>query len=220
LTCYYRTFSNVIHNANLQLHCFLLDLERTAKASTDGRLPPIVFYQIDGGSENTSKLIIAMCELLVARGVCQKIVLTRLPVGHTHEDIDAKFGVLWKFMRLRHVLTPQQYATDIQDAFPGMKVYVEDIFAVPDYNLLMRKHMLHFSGFAKKRKTQHQFIFDSVSPNELNFPHGVKITYRKYSQDEVYEIEKVNNISLTNYTLCFYNNVVHSLQTQRLAFKM
>ena len=33
-----------------------------------------------------------ICELLVARGLIRKLVLTRLPVGHTHEDIDAKFA--------------------------------------------------------------------------------------------------------------------------------
>jgi hypothetical protein len=37
-----------------------------------------------------------MCALLVARrvGGVETIVVTRLPVGHTHEDIDAKFGII------------------------------------------------------------------------------------------------------------------------------
>ena len=33
-----------------------------------------------------------MLELLVSKKIAKTIVLTRLPVGHTHEDIDALFG--------------------------------------------------------------------------------------------------------------------------------
>jgi hypothetical protein len=44
---------------------------------------------LDGSDEQTE------CELLVARTAIQQqeiITFTRLPVGHTHEDIDAYFG--------------------------------------------------------------------------------------------------------------------------------
>ena len=41
---------------------------------------------LDGSDEQTE------CELLVARTAIQEISLTRLPVGHTHEDIDAYFA--------------------------------------------------------------------------------------------------------------------------------
>lgn len=34
-------------------------------------------------------------EYLVAKKFCPLIVLTRLPVGHTHEDIDSRFGKIW-----------------------------------------------------------------------------------------------------------------------------
>ena len=47
-----------------------------------------------------------MCELFVGRGLCDEIIVTRLPVGHTHEDIDGRFGKLWEFFRLMHVDTP------------------------------------------------------------------------------------------------------------------
>lgn len=52
-----------------------------------GSLPATIFYQIDGGSENTAKIVLGMCELVVARRLCMKIVITRLPVVPSYEMI-------------------------------------------------------------------------------------------------------------------------------------
>jgi hypothetical protein len=88
-------------------------------------LPPTLFYQIDGGSENIAKSVLAMCELLVARRTFKKVVLARLPVGHTHEDIDSKFAKIWKAIRNQHVLTPQQYKTAINKALENKRLFCE-----------------------------------------------------------------------------------------------
>jgi hypothetical protein len=53
-------------------------------------------------------LILLISELLVAKGLCKRVVVTRLPVGHTHEDIDSLFAKIWKKLRRMHVITPQQ----------------------------------------------------------------------------------------------------------------
>jgi hypothetical protein len=50
--------------------------------------PEKIYWQVDGGSENANKYCIAICELLVANTSIREILFTRLPVGHTHEDID------------------------------------------------------------------------------------------------------------------------------------
>ena len=54
-----------------------------------GKLPETIFIQIDGGPENATKTLLAVCALIVHKqlGGCKQIILTRLPVGHTHEDI-------------------------------------------------------------------------------------------------------------------------------------
>ena len=44
----YRSFSNVVVNANYCVHTWLLSLEEQYKK---GKLPPTLFHQIDGGSE-------------------------------------------------------------------------------------------------------------------------------------------------------------------------
>ena len=66
-------------------------------------LPEHLHWQMDGGSENWNKCVFGFCAYLVSVGVFKTIVLSRLPVGHTHEDIDAWFGRLsrhfWGFSR-------------------------------------------------------------------------------------------------------------------------
>jgi hypothetical protein len=93
--------------ANLQVHTLLLSIEKVLKY--EGKLPPVFYYQFDGGVENTSKIVEGLMEMLIIKRVFRKIVASRLMIGHTHEDIDAIFGRIWKHMRNMHVLTPQQY---------------------------------------------------------------------------------------------------------------
>lgn len=93
-----------------------------------------VFKKVDG-SENTAKAALAVCELLVAKRLTRRIVLTRLLVGHTHEDIDAIFALIWQYLKNKRALTPQMYAILVALACKkkAPKVDVKDIWAVPDY---------------------------------------------------------------------------------------
>lgn len=72
-----------------------------------GSLPPTIYIQIDGGSENANVFFCAVAELLVCKKIAKKIVITRLPVGHTHEDIDAFFGTIWAAFRDKTMLSEQ-----------------------------------------------------------------------------------------------------------------
>ena len=60
------------------------------------RFPRTIYLQIDGGSENANGVFLALVELLVIKGLARNIKVSRLKVGHTHEDIDGIFGVLWE----------------------------------------------------------------------------------------------------------------------------
>ena len=74
------------YGVNLAIHTFHSEMWNAIEK--EGKLHPKMNHQIDGRSENT------MYEVLVARGLTTKIVISRLPVGHTHEDIDATFAKL------------------------------------------------------------------------------------------------------------------------------
>ena len=88
-----RTSNNILLKIYLIIQFILL---------FQGRLPNTVYYQIDGGAENVAKGVFLICELLVSRRLTKKVVLSRLMVGHTHCDVDAKFGQLWVSLRVRH----------------------------------------------------------------------------------------------------------------------
>ena len=83
----YRSFPNLKVDTNLSIHAFLLHLE--TRLREDGFLPPTIYIQIDGGPDLANKSFYSIMSLLVARqvGGIKKIVVTRLPVGHTHEVI-------------------------------------------------------------------------------------------------------------------------------------
>ena len=102
----YRTYHNISNGTNLQIHTLLLTLELLL-LKNNGKLPEAVYYQLDGGSENISKAMIGLSELIVAKGLTKRLLITRLPVGHTHEDIDSKFAKIWVALRNKHVSTSQ-----------------------------------------------------------------------------------------------------------------
>lgn len=187
----YRTFGNVEENANLAIHCILMQLEDRIQRL--GTLPPTINIQIDGGSENANKTLLALCELIVAMRLTQKIYLTRLPVGHTHEDIDGKFGRLWTFMRNKLVLSPQLHSQYLQQCFGGegrLPFSCIDVFCVADYKSLLKPWIdTSFSTFAKEDDTQLAWKFEAV-PRSDQFPIGVKTSYKAYASDAfVYEFK-------------------------------
>ena len=195
----YRTFNNLHNGANLAIHCFLLNLEEVIRK--EGKLPDTIFVQADGGSENANTTMKGICELLVARGLTKNVILTRLPPGHTHEDIDAVFGKIWKHLQGRAIFTPQGYTRVLREALSkrNIDVNVVDILCIPDYRKFMMAYIdKGLTRCDKEDWAELQWLFKAVDKCEM-YPHGVKVQYRKFTADEVlivYEIKKPNeNIS-------------------------
>jgi hypothetical protein len=189
----YRTFHTISNGANLQIHTLLLTLEEIWTRDAQ-QLPDTIYIQVDGGVENVAKAVFMMCELIVIRRLTRKIVLTRLPVGHTHCDIDGNFGRLWVHTRNTHMLTPERYAIAVEKALstPKYTAKIKDIFVVPDYNNFFDGCLDKlFGSYCKKDSTQLQFVFEAVTVSN-SFPLGVKTTYKAYSAEEVVEIREIN----------------------------
>jgi hypothetical protein len=193
----YRTYHNVQLGANAQIHTVLLALEKILKE--EGRIPDITYIQIDGGSENISKVVMAMCELLVASGVTKKIVLSRLMVGHTHEDIDSKFALIWRRIRSAFALTMSHYKKAVESclSYDGLTSEVIDMFAIPDYDKLLRPLVdKNFGRYAKRVGSNDwsvlEFTVEGIDDAKLLkfFPNGVKTLYRPYCADKVLRIVK------------------------------
>ena len=185
----YRSFSNVSVNGNYCVYTWLLSLEEIYKDK--GKLPSTLYHQIDGGSENANKITLAMAYLMVAKGLTQKIVMTRLPPGHTHEDIDALFALIWNMLKNEIVLTLDEFKRMMYIALSGKKdVKVVDIYACPNFEAWFDGYIdSDFGLFAEQDWTQLQFIFERVDESERDrYPLLVKVSYRAYAQDDGIEI--------------------------------
>ena len=71
---------------------------------------------------------------------------------------------------------------------------IVDVFCIPDIWGLIVPCMKPIDRLWKEEWTQLQFIFESVIPS-IEFPFGVRTTYRAYSSDEVIEVWDPTTIS-------------------------
>ena len=65
----------------------------------DQPFPEVLYLQADNAKDNKNFVITGLCEMMRDSGVFKKVKLSYLPVGHTHEDVDASFGALSKMLR-------------------------------------------------------------------------------------------------------------------------
>jgi hypothetical protein len=107
-----------------------------------------------------------MLELLAIKRIVKKVWYTRLPTGHTHEDIDGVFGVLWRMLREEHILTLEDYVNIVTNTFKAKQydIKVKTIMAVPDYkkliNLTVDKDL---ANLHHQLRTQHQWRFEVLT---------------------------------------------------------
>ena len=131
-------------------------------------------------------------ELLIAKGLIAEIYLTRLPVGHTHEDIDAQFGHIWSWFRTASCLTLDEYREGLENCFrtSSLNFVFRDLFVIPNYFEFLRGKFDDVDRWAKLDLTVHQFYFSRV-PHSLYFPLGVRTLYRDYVSNKVVELRSV-----------------------------
>ena len=77
---------------NLTVECIIRGIQFAMKYSTITKIRNI-YIQLDNVSSNKCYTIISAMTALVSCGVCKKIKIHYLVVGHTHEDIDALIGI-------------------------------------------------------------------------------------------------------------------------------
>ena len=80
-------------------------------------LPKILYVQCDNGSEFKNNVWATALEWLTKLGIFVKVKLSFLPVGHTHEDIDACFGRLAQRFR-----TPGLIVKNMSDCVREAKI--------------------------------------------------------------------------------------------------
>jgi hypothetical protein len=128
--------NTVRKGANLTL--YVIDHVIEQWKNRHGYYPTEIYIQIDGGGENANEYVLHHCEHLVTKRMARKILLTRLPVGHTHDDIDGCFGIIWKYWyKYRNINNFSEFRQGVEQAFKdedGTKCFVYDwTMIVPDY---------------------------------------------------------------------------------------
>jgi hypothetical protein len=142
----------------LTIYCLAHYLNNWRK-DHNGSYPEELIIQFDGGSENANQPVMAYLEWLVATRAVKKVLYSRLPTGHTHEDIDRCFSVLWNHFQGMTIHTPQEYVKEVKRAFEKgtYRVDFHDVRSVPDYESWLRPHMGSMARLHKMDLTQHQF---------------------------------------------------------------
>jgi len=187
---FYRTFGTITKGADLTIYCILRKIEEWKRRNK--KYPTKIYIQIDGASDNANKYLYGMLELLVSKRMAKSIIITRLPVGHTHEDIDALFGIIYNSFKNEPAETLLAYKTVIENAFDkiGFKSLVEDVYCVPDYKGFLKPVIdTEFSNYTKEEETQLQWKYEAVERDITFFPLGVKTTFKAYSSDKVVEFD-------------------------------
>ena len=129
------------------------------------------------------------------------MLYSRLPAGHTHEDIDAAFGVIWKWFRQKPCETLEDYKTGIEKAFQDKKTpaSIYDVYAIPNYISWFEPCIdKKLSKLHKEEDTQHQWRFYAVEKSS-HFPLGCKTLYRAYSSDKVVELISKDKLSCRSF---------------------
>lgn len=128
---------------------------------------------------------------MIARRMTSRIFMSRLPVGHTHEDIDARFGKLSQKIRHTMLLSPQKYAEAMETTFGSnakTAYRAVNVFHTPDFKALFEHNIdPAFGTYAKTEQTQLCWKYEAV-PRSANFPLGCRTMYRAYASDMVYEL--------------------------------
>ncbi|XP_068669901.1 uncharacterized protein [Montipora foliosa] len=101
------------------------------------QLPPVLYLQLDNCvKENKNQYVLWLLALLVELEIFEKIRLNFLPVGHTHEDIDAFFGVYSKHLTQMDVYTVEGLLEAMKNCLQVIKVFpflLEVVFDIKEW---------------------------------------------------------------------------------------
>jgi hypothetical protein len=125
-----------------------------------------VYYQIDGCRENIADTVLVMCVLIVAKGIVRKIILACLTVVHTRVDMDSKFVVMRRHIKLAHLIAINHFDSALKKELkvnPNLPVDVINLFTLADYISCLHGHIDNNVGrYCKQEWTQLQFKFQKV----------------------------------------------------------
>jgi len=176
--------------SNWTIQCLLEALSSEASKEGHVNFPRTWFIQMDNCSgENKNKFVFAFLSTLVAKGYFDTIVVSFLPTGHTHEDVDQLFSILAARLRVNGIhLSREEFDALLKDPPPNQKTTekqqksfkVNRLRATGDYKAFLGPTV---SNEVKGYLKPHCFVFD------VKVKQGVRtcqMRYREYSVSETW----------------------------------
>jgi hypothetical protein len=118
-----------------------------------------LYWQVDGGSENWSRVVFGGAGVLVLHGVVDRVTISRLPVGHTHNDVDQHFSVIRRHVRGStrgpgcDVRTPAEFVEQLKAAFTtGGAPDVQFITRLLDFTSWIEPFLTPISGYGPSQE--------------------------------------------------------------------
>ena len=130
----YTWYNEFPHDSNILIECFLRTLVTVQARRPDGKLPPVLYLQLDNATTNKNRWLVSLLAVLVELGIFKKIKLCFLMVGHTHNDVDQFFSLLLRLSvdKGLEIMTLPEMHEFFQTLLKG-KTIVEHIDRVLDY---------------------------------------------------------------------------------------
>lgn len=118
-------YPNVHNDSNLTIHVIQHVLN-----TWEGPLPPVLYVQLDNTSrENKNKYMMAYFNMLVEKGIFEKVKIGFLLVGHTHDQIDQMFSRFSTKLNKQRAFRLESLEEIIMDSYKPKPeiVFVEEV---------------------------------------------------------------------------------------------
>jgi hypothetical protein len=119
--------------------------------------------------ENKNQWVLAFCAWLVKIGLFHEVVLSFLPVGHTHEDIDQFFSKISQAYMKANIPTPHAFTEFLRTQFPDIDiVWVTHVW---DWQSWLNPFLHHLSY--QSEPLAFHFSLNTVTSDVMmqSFPH-------------------------------------------------
>jgi len=127
-----------------------------AMKSRNEHIPTTLCLQLDNTcKQNKNKYLVGMLAYLVQRGVFKKVLVSFLPKGHTHEDIDQLFSRLVTALMSRDARSVAELMTIIEHSYKdkqGRHTETEKLSSVANLSEWLEPYLNDFEGITKFRQ--------------------------------------------------------------------
>jgi hypothetical protein len=153
----YTYYENFKHGTNVTIEAIYRSL--SYRLNLMGSLPALLYLQLDNTVKQCkSQFMMGFLAYLVLTGVFKHVVVSFLPVGHTHEDIDQLFSRIAIYLMCHDALSVEGLHECIRQSYQtktGQRCHTSHWDRVTNFSDWIQEYLEEFTGITK----WHQFRF-------------------------------------------------------------